>query len=156
MRPVSATRQLIVAAVFLTAIAWSNAAFAQLTVGTWIRTDGKGKGITMTVEKCCNGGERLVWHIPAMGNQPPTTMTVESPMDGTDVPALVDGKPSGETMALKRIDDHHYSSVIKMDGKPFGTGKSTISPDGKTITVESVMGSPGSQPTPMIETWVKK
>jgi hypothetical protein len=85
------------------------------------------KGITMTVEMCCNGGRRLVYYIPAVGNQPPVTMTVDSPMDGTEVPALIDGKPSGETMAIKRIDDRHVTGVVKMNGKPFGTSTSTIS-----------------------------
>jgi hypothetical protein len=73
-----------------------------------------------------------------MATQPATTLTVNSPMDGTEVPALVGGKPSGETMAIKRVDDHHYSAVVKMSGKPFGTSNGTVSADGKTMTVESV------------------
>jgi hypothetical protein len=30
---------------------------------------------------------------------------------------------SGETMAIKRVDDHHLSTVLKMNGKLFGTSE---------------------------------
>ena len=76
-------------------------------------------------------------------------------MDGTEAPALVGGKPSGETMAIKRVDDHHYSAVVKMGGKPFGTSNGTVSADGKTMTVESVFQGGGNVET-IIETWVRK
>lgn len=152
MRSMSTINRLIFSVVFISVVGWASYAYAQLGVGTWLRTDERGKGITVTVEMCCSGGRRLTYHIPAMGGQPPTTMTVESPFDGTDVPALVGGKPSGETMAIKRVDDHHYTAVVKMNGKPFGTSSSVLSADGRTLTVESVMG--GQEKT--IETWVKK
>jgi hypothetical protein len=102
-------------AAFLCVIIWADQAQAQLSVGTvWVRTDSAGKGITLTVEACCNGGLRLVWQIPPIGGQPATTLTVNSPMNGTEVPAMIGGKPSGETMAIKRIDDHHYYTVVKV------------------------------------------
>jgi hypothetical protein len=153
MRSESSTKRLIGGVIFLVALGWVSQGFAQITVGTWLRTDAKGKGITMTAEPCCNGGRRLTYHIPAMGNQPPSTLTVESRMDGTDAPALVDGKPSGETIAIKRVDDRHYTSVIKMSGRQFGTSTATLSADGKTLTVESVMDVGGK---PEKETWVKQ
>src|SRR6185295_5907712 len=71
MRSMPATTRLFFGVVFISAVGWASQAYAQLGVGTWLRTDEHGKGITMTVE---------------------------SPFDGTDVPALVGGKPSGETM----------------------------------------------------------
>jgi len=139
--------------VFTSALGWAALAHAQIPVGSWERTDAQGKGIVMTVTSCCNGGLRLVYTIPARQGQPAATMTVDSPMDGTEVPALVGGKPSGETMAIKRLDDRHYEGTVKMDGKPFGTSKSTLSADGKTISVESVYGTSGQK---TIETWVRK
>ena len=75
----------------------------------------------MSVEACCNGGLRLTWQIPAMAGQPPMMLTLHSPMDGTEAPTLVGGKPSGQTMAIKRVDDRHYNAVVKMGGKPVGT-----------------------------------
>jgi len=66
------------------------------------------------------------------------TMIVDSPMNGTEVPALIGGKPSGETMAITRVDEHHYRGVVKMGGPTFGGSTGTASADGKTPTVESV------------------
>jgi len=134
----------------------ASQAYAQLGVGNWARTDDKGMGMTMTVEVCCNGGRRLIYHVPAMGGQPATMLTVDSPMNGTEAPAMVGGKPSGETMAIQRIDDRHYSCVVKMGGKPFGTSNATLSADGRTLTVESVTQAPSGPSEKVIETWVKK
>ena len=153
MRSMAATRRLSFSVAFLSAVGWAGQAYAQLGVGTWVRTDEHAKGLTMTVEACCKGGRRLIYHL-AMAGQPPATMTVDSPMDGTEVPALLDGKPSGTTMAIKRVDDRHTSTVVKMGGKPFGTSNGTLSPDGKTLTVESV--TLGGKPEKIIETWVRK
>ena len=156
MRSMPATRRLIGVFAFLLALGWAGQAHAQLGVGTaWLRTDANGKGIILTVEACCNGGLRFVWQIPSMGGQPASTMTVDSPMNGTEVPALIDGKPTGQTMAIKRVDDHHYSAIVKMNGQPFGTSNGTVSADNKTMTVDSVYGI-GSQTQKTIETWVRK
>jgi hypothetical protein len=136
-------------------LAWATAAWAQIFVGTWLRTDAGGKGITMTVERCCNGGLRLTYHIPSAGNQPAATMTVDSPMDGTEAPALIGGKPSGEMMAVKRIDDRHYTGVVKMAGQLMGTYNATISADGKMITNEGVVQMGGTSQK-VTETWVRQ
>jgi hypothetical protein len=137
---------------FLSALGSAGQLHAQLGVGTtWLRTDAQGKGIVLTVGACCNGGLRLTWQIPPVGGQPASTMTVDSPMNGTDVPALVGGKPTGETMAIKRVDDHHYNAIVKMNGQPFGTSNSTVSADNKTMTVDSVFG-----PQKTIEIWVRQ
>jgi hypothetical protein len=59
-------------------------------------------------------------------------------------------------MAITRVDDHHYRGAVKMDGKPYGTSNSTISADGKTMTVESVTQTPGGRAEKIIETWVRR
>jgi hypothetical protein len=141
---------------FLLTLGWAGQAHAQLGVGTtWVRTDAQGKGIVLTLEACCNGGLRFIWQIPSMGGQPASTMTVDSPMNGTEAPALIGGKPTGETMAITRVDDHHYRATVKMKGQPFGTSNGTISADNKTMTVDSVYGI-GSQTQKTVETWVRK
>src|SRR5262245_49044425 len=117
MRFVPASRQVIGIVVSLMVLGWGSRAHAQLGVGKWESTDAEGKGTTMSVEPCCNGGFRRTYQVPTTGGQPTMAMTVDSPMNGTEVPALVAGKPSGETMAIKRLDDHHYSAVVKMSGK---------------------------------------
>ena len=130
---------------------------AQIPIGTWVKqSEASAVGVlTMTVEACCNGGRRLIYRINGSGD---VLMTVESPMDGRDVPVLVAGKPSGETMGIKLVDDHHLLAVVKMDGKPFGTSNGTLSADGKTLTVENEYTSEaGGQPVgKQTETWVRK
>jgi hypothetical protein len=156
MRFSTASKRLLFCVAIICAIGRAGLVLAQLGVGTvWVRTDSAGKGITLTVEACCNGGLRLVYHIPPMNGQPAATLTVNSPMDGTEVPALIGGKPSGETMAIKRVDDHHFDAVVKMNGKPFGTTKSSVSADNKTMTGESVFHG-GGQVIKTTETWVRK
>jgi hypothetical protein len=157
MRSVAATKRLICGAAFLSAMGWASEAHAQLAVGTWVRTDAQANGLTMTVETCCNGGLRLIYHVQVARGQPPMTMTVDSPMDGTEVPTLVGGQPSGQTMAVKRIDASHYSGVVKVRGQLSATSNATISADGKTLTVETVShGVPGAKAEKIIETWVRK
>jgi hypothetical protein len=156
MRSMPATRRLIGVCAFLLALGCLDQAYAQLGVGTtWVRTDAKGKGIILTVEACCKGGLRLIWQIPSMGGQPASTMTIDSPMDGTEAPMLIGGKPTGQTMAIKRVDDRHYMATVKMNGKPFGTSNGAVSADNKTMTVDSAFGT-GSPTEKTVETWVRK
>jgi hypothetical protein len=139
-------------------LALSAAPQAQMVVGTWLRSPTKTAPgqLTMTVEACCGSGYKLTYRF-AMGAEA-TVMTVSSPFDGEEVPVLVNGKPSGETMAIKRVDDHHAFTVLKMNGQPFGTSKSTLSADGRTITVlnEVTSDSGGSPVGKVTETWVKQ
>ena len=131
---------------------------AQNLEGTWVRkrAASAGGGMTMTVEPCCHGGHRLTYHI--QGGPQPIVLTVDSPFDGTEVPVMMGGKPSGETMAIKRLDDHHTYTVLKMNGKPFGTSKATLSDDGKTLNIDDEFTSNegGHTPGKSTETWTKK
>lgn len=132
---------------------------AQITVGTWVRQPGPTTpgDVTMTAEPCCNGGRRLTYHMK-IGNET-VVMVVESPFNGTEVPVLVGGKPSGETMAIKTIDNLHWTAVLKMNGgQPFGTSKGEFSADGKTLTVENniTFAAAGQQIGVQKEVWLKK
>ena len=156
MRSVAATRRFIRSFAFLLVLGWAGQAHAQFGVGTtWLRTDAKGKGIILRVEACCNGGLRLTWQIPPTAGVPAHTMTVDSPMNGTEAPTFVGGKPVGQTMAIKRIDDHHYSAIVKINGQLLGTSNGTISADNKSMTVDSVYGA-GGQAQKTVETWVRQ
>ena len=108
----------------------------------------------MTIEACCNGGRRVTYHL--VGTE--MVMTITSPFDGSEAPVLVDGKPSGETMAIKWVDNHHTITVVKMNGKAFGTSKAAFSADGKMITVENdYTSTAGGQPVgKQTEIWVRK
>ncbi len=81
-------------------------------------------------------------------------MMVTTQVDGKDVPVLVDGKPSSQTMAIHMIDDRHTVNVMKMNGNPIMTQKSEISVDGKVIKDESTSATPGGQT--IIQYWDKK
>src|SRR4029079_12003174 len=98
-----------------------------------------------------------VWRFKGKGMDG-TSMSVASGLDGKDAPVLVNGKPSGETMAITLIDKLHSSTVVKMNGQPFGTSKGTFSADFKTLTVENessaaVGGTPAGKTT---EVWVRQ
>ncbi len=139
------TTRVICGVALLCAMGWTHEAQAQFGAGSkWLRTDAQGKGITLTIEACCNGGLRLVYLIPSVANQPAVTLTVDAPLNGTEVPTLVGGKPSGQTMAITRLDDRHYRAVVKVNGKPFGTSNGTVSPDGTTMIVESAFEGGGT------------
>jgi len=148
-------RVVVLLATFATAFGIAGVAQAQLGVGTWVRqkTEGSVGEMTMTVEECCNGGRRLIYRLK--GHEP--AMVVESAFDGKEAPASVDGKLTGETMAITRVDSHHTSTVVKTDGQPYATSKAALSDDGRTLTVEneriSTDGSPGAKST---EIWVKQ
>lgn len=129
---------------------------AQIGVGTWIRKPDAvaPQGMTLIVEECCGGGRRLTYTAPNSN----MTLVVESKLDGSDAPVVMGGKPSGETMAIKKIDDHHITAIVKMNGKQLGTSKGTLSADGKTWIVESDFSQPtgGGTVGKVTETWTKK
>jgi len=154
MKSMPTRTRLVCVAAFLSLLARASQANAQWAVGTtWNRTDAEGKGVTMSVAACCNGGYRLTYQMPPMGGQPAMVLTIDSPLDGTDVPTLIGGKPSGQTMAVKRVDDHHYTAVVKLNGQPMMTSTGVVSADGKTMTVEDVTQGAG---TKTVETWTRK
>jgi hypothetical protein len=147
------TRAQLVAGVVTLLSLHPSPARAQSFVGTWVRQDVP---MTMTVEMCCGGGRRLTYRIPANGNE--TVMILESTLDGKDAPVLVGGKPTGQTMAIRQIDDHHATAVMKVNGQTYGTATGTLSSDGKTLIVEdnftaAVAGQAVGKQT---EKWVRK
>jgi hypothetical protein len=142
----------------LCTVAGPRAANAQLEIGTWVRqapTSTPG-AMTLTVEACCAGGRRLTYHVPVNGQE--ILLVVETKLDGADAPVLVAGRPSGETMAIKRTDANHASSVLKMNGQVFATSTATLSPDGKTLTVvNDVTSAIGGQPVgKATDVWSRK
>jgi hypothetical protein len=141
--------------VILFAFASGSSLQAQFSVGTWVQT-APMKGLTMNVDQCCNGGRRLTFHITV--GQKTQTVTIESRFDGSDAPQIVDGKPSGETMALKRVDDRRTTTVFKRNGKVFRTSTATESADRMTMTVENEFLDPGDGRVTgkMTETYVRK
>ena len=118
MRP-SHLKHFAVAAALVAALAAPSPCRAQPGVGTWVRQTEKSAngGMTMVVELCCNGGRRLTYRLTGAR----TVMMLESPFDGSDAALLIDGKPSGETMAISRVDARHTLTILKLNGRKFGT-----------------------------------
>ena len=110
----------------------------------------------MTIEACCNGGRRFTYHV--VMDKTETLLIVETRLDGREAPVLMGGKPSGETMAITRVDQHRASAVLKMNGTFFGTAKGTLSADGRTLTViNDYSSTAGGQPVrKYTEVWVRK
>lgn len=133
---------------------------ADSPVGTWVRKSDPtekippGSPIEMEIQKWGNTAT-LTYHIPSIQGQPAMMLSLETNLDGKDAQLMLNGKPSGETMAIQKIDDHHFSTVIKMNGQQIGTGNSTFSDDFNTLTSEGTM-SGGSNPTKTKETWLRK
>ena len=128
-------------AIVVGALATGRSLNAQmLPVGTWVRqTTASMPAMTMVVEACCNGGRRLTYHVVIQKTE--TLLMVETRFDGAESPVLINGKSSGETMAIKRVDDFHATTVLKLNGTLFGTANGTLSKDGKTLTVEDDFSS---------------
>jgi hypothetical protein len=138
------------------AIMWAGPLHAQLEVGTWVRTPTKAMpdSMTMKIEVCCGGGRRLSYSLAKQA----IVMLVETKLDGSEAPVLINGKPSGETMAITRVDAHHADTILRMNGKEFGTSKATLSTDGKTLSVINDCASTvGCMPLgKSTETWVRQ
>jgi hypothetical protein len=124
---------------------------AESPVGTYVKKAEAGKpAMTMTIEQWAPGKARLTYRI----QDPPIVLTIVSALDGSESPVLMNGKPSGETMAIKLVDRLHSSTIVKMGGKPFGTSKGTFSPDFSTLTVENDFS--GGAAGTSTERWIRK
>jgi len=85
-------------------------------------------------------------------------MTIETALDGKEVPNLVDGKPTGQTMEIRKIDSRHTYAVIKFQGKQTGISKSEISSDGKVIRTDNdfAVSSPNGMAGKQVQHWDKQ
>ena len=105
--------------------------------GTWgSREPPQGGHLTMTVEEV-GSGWKLTYKI--VGPEAPGTIysRVLTQLDGKDVPQLINDKPTGQTMGIKKMDSRHTVAVLRFQGKEAGILKGEISPAGKVLTVEN-------------------
>ena len=125
-----------------------------LPTGTWIRRNPMpGGAIALRVE-AAGGGRKLTYKFA----DATMVMTIVTQLDGKDAPVLLNGQPSGQTMAIKLIDDRHTFAVVKFQGKEGSTAKSELSADGKVLKVENMMPSSagGAGQVIQVEYWDKK
>jgi len=127
-----------------------------LPIGTWVkRAPSPGAALTMTVEQVGNGRKLTYKYGP---DAPGMVMVVLTQLDGKDVPILVDGKPTDQTMGIRMIDSRHTFTVLKLQGKETGIAKSEVSANGKVLKVEIMMATPGvkEEGAKVVEYWDKK
>jgi hypothetical protein len=139
----------------LLAAVGSHVDAADSPIGTWLKKAEGGKPeMTMTVEAWGNGKGKLTYRIKGTD----LVVTVVSALDGSDAEVLMNGKPSGETMAIKLIDKHHTTTVVKMKGKPFGTSNGAFSEDFKTLTVDNDFSGAagGNTAGKSTEVWIRQ
>jgi len=82
-------------------------------------------------------GWKLTYKVVSPDASGSLVSTVLTPLDGKDVPVLVNRKPSGQTMGIRRIDSRHTITVLKFEGKKTGISKADLSPNGKELKVET-------------------
>lgn len=133
-------------------------ASAQLEIGTWTRkaTDTQ-PAMTMKIEPCCGGkGRKLSYTLNSTGTA--LSLTLDSKLDGSEAPVMMNGTASGETMAIKRVDARHVTNVLKINGTKFATSVATLSADGKTLTVVTDVSTAmaGMQVGKTTEVWIKQ
>lgn len=105
--------------------------------GTWVLREPPQAGrLTMTVEEVGTGW-KLTYKVVGPSAPGSTVSTVLTPLNGNDVPVLVNGKPSGQTMGIRRIYSRHTVTVLRFKGKETGISKAELSPNGKVLTVET-------------------
>ncbi len=140
-------------------VAAAAIAQAQLPTGTWVKRGGDGGRLAMTIEHA-GTGFRLTYRIIGDDGRPTGQMllTLTTQLDGKDAPVMSNGKPTGETMAIRRVDDAHTQTFLKVNGEPFGTSKSELSRDGKRIKVENTYtrNALGQAPGTVVEYWEKR
>jgi hypothetical protein len=90
----------------------------------------------MTVE-VVGTGWKFIYKIVSPDAPGSFVSTVLTPLNGKDVPVLVNGKPSDQTMGIRRIDSRHTVTVLKFQGEKTGISKAELSPNGKELKVES-------------------
>jgi hypothetical protein len=127
-------------------------------IGTWVlREPQPGGQLTLKVEEVQNGW-KLTYKVIGPGAPGASDTTIVTLLDGNDVPVLIDGKPSGQTMGIKKLDDHHTVNVIKFKGKEIGVSKSELSSNSKMIKVETNYpdSNPGAPAPNQIQFWDRK
>ena len=140
------------------AILWATPLYARLEVGTWVRNNERHAEFDDDEDRGLLRRRPSPTYSLAAGNQA-TLMSLETKLDGSEAQVLINGKPSGETMAIThRVDAHHANTIIRMNGKEFATSTATLSADGKTLSVINDCGSTtGCMPIgKSTETWVKQ
>ena len=146
-------------AIVLCLLSAASGAWAQLPlpVGTWVKRPSSTPPMMMVIEPA-GPGIKITYHMLGPNGTPmnQNVITVVTALDGKEAPMMMDGKATGQTMATLRTDANHASTIIRMQGKEFGTSKAELSSDGRTITVENDLSGSSPSAGKQLEVWDKK
>ena len=128
----------------LVGVTFNSAVRAQapsLVFGTWKLNPAKSKyspgpppkSMTITYSAAGFGMKIVVDVVPAEGPAQHWEMTPA--YDGRD--HKVTGNPDADMISIKRISDTKGESTFKKGGKVMAVNVRTLSPDGRTLTIES-------------------
>jgi hypothetical protein len=145
------------------ALVFSVAARAQTTdpyVGTWTLDVAKStykpgpapKSTTVVVEAAGKGLKVSVDAVGADGT--PMKWGYTSMRDGKDAP--VTGNPNYDTVALTQSTPTTATAIYKKAGKVVITSKSSVSADGKTLTLTSTGTDPKGQAVNNVSVYTRK
>jgi hypothetical protein len=140
---------------FLALTATAQADMGILGLGTWVQRDGV---LVLTVE-AAGADRKLTYRTRGPdGKFVKGELTMVTKGDGKDAPMLVDGKPMGQSMAIRRVDANKTHTVLKLNGKDCGTSTSEVSADGKVMKSETEYSNPacGAVGKKIVTTWDRK
>jgi hypothetical protein len=111
-------------------------------MGTWKLNESKSKfpagatkNTTVVYEAAGDNVKVTVDGVDAKGAPAHNEWTGK--FDGKDYPTT--GDPTYDMRSYKQVNDHTLAMTMKKDGKAVGTGRITVSADGKTRTVKTEM-----------------
>jgi len=117
-------------------------ALAQSTIlelGTWVQR-GAAMPLVLTIEKAGSGRKLTYRALRPDGKVDDSfVMTLVTQLDGKDAQTVINGKPTNEAMAIKRLDALHAITILKRDGKEYGSSKAELSSDGKVMKSEDIV-----------------
>ncbi len=101
--------------------------------------DAAGKGFKVSVDAVGPDGKPAKWGFTSE--------------EGKDMP--VTGNPAFDTAALTRESPTNATAVYKKGGKTVATAKSSVSADGKTLTITSTGTNPAGEPFTNVAVYMK-
>ena len=145
-------------AIVLCLLSFVSTAWAQTPLfGTWIKRPSTTPPMMMVIEDA-SPGIKITYRMLGPDGEPEeqNVVTVVTALDGKEVPMMMDGKPTGQTMATLRTGIYVASSVVRLEGKTLRKSTAELSPDGKTLTVDNDMSASDPGAEKKTEIWDKK
>jgi hypothetical protein len=133
------------------ATAAADRPYSDALEGKWIQRD------THLVLDIARAGDDTTFTYSVQGSaQTADNLSFVTQFDGADAAMLVNGAPTGQTIAITVIDEQRASSITKFQGKATGTSRSELSDDGKVLRVDHDVPAPGTTSVHRTEVWDKQ